>query len=57
MMITQWFSLYIKKEKSDKLKNKMDKVRRQLVQSIHHKERRDELLATYTLLLIEFENV
>lgn len=58
MMITQWFSLYEKTEKTTILKKKMKDVRYQLIQVINENnhEQRDKLLAIYEVLLIEFEN-
>jgi hypothetical protein len=58
MMITQWFSLYEKTEKTIILKKKMKDVRYQLIQAINDNnyEQRDKLLAIYEVLLIEFEN-
>ena len=57
-MITQWFSLYEKTEKTTILKKKMKDVRYQLIQVINENnhEQRDKLLAIYEVLLIEFEN-
>ncbi|KJG55378.1 hypothetical protein UA38_20055 [Photobacterium kishitanii] len=59
MMITQWFSLFEKEQKRTILKNKMKNVRCQLIKAVKYNdyERRDKLLATYEILLIEFENV
>ena len=59
MIITQWFSLFEKTEKTVILKNKMNNVRIQLVKAVQYDnyEQRDELLKIYEILLIEFESV
>lgn len=57
-MINKWFYLYNKNRKKVILIKKMNNIRLQLIKAVrdNNNEKRDKLLKTYNLLLVEFEN-